>query len=63
MSAVRANFNKATCTDATFAPSFNYATDFCADTTSVVSVFVSSVVILARIISGILLSVLIPTCE
>jgi len=58
MSAVRANFNTASCTDATFAPSFNYATN-CADTTSVVSVFVSSVVILARIIGDILRSVLI----
>ena len=59
MSAVRANFNTATCTDAAFAPSFNYANNYCADTTAVVSVFISSVVNLAIIIGDILLSVLI----
>lgn len=63
MSAVRANFNTASCTDATVAPSFNYAIDFCADTTNVVSVFVSSVAVLAKIISYIPLCALIESCK
>lgn len=63
MSATSAKFNTASCTDATVAPSFNYAMDFCTDTANVVSVFVFSVAVLAEIISCILLYALIGFCK
>ena len=58
MSAVRANTNTATYTDAAFAPSFSYAYNPVSDATSVVSVFVSGIIGVLSVIARIILSVL-----